>query len=248
MTLPTPPTAPRTALDLTHVLYDESSHVSLALALLTLSPILLNPAYAALVVQTRELLFIEMWAGQMLCEAFNWVLKHIIKQERPSYDMGEGYGFPSSHSQWMGYFATFLLCHFSFRHRFVSTGWHALDLVWKIALYIGVASWAGAVALSRFYLSYHTAPQVLWGLGIGVLFGATYYILVEVIPSRHPHSFPGRARTAILVNPLFTWFRIRDGWAVWGDSGTEVQWLRWRQEWDRQRSGTGHSTKELKHD
>ena len=37
----------------------------------------------ALAVYTRELLFIEMWAGQLLCEAFNWILKHIIKEERP---------------------------------------------------------------------------------------------------------------------------------------------------------------------
>lgn len=43
-----------------------------------------QPAYAVLVVQTRELFFLEMWAGQMLCEAFNWGLKHIIKEERPN--------------------------------------------------------------------------------------------------------------------------------------------------------------------
>lgn len=43
-----------------------------------------QPAYAVLSVQTREIFFIEMWAGQMLCEAFNWVLKHTIKQERPN--------------------------------------------------------------------------------------------------------------------------------------------------------------------
>jgi dolichyldiphosphatase len=59
-----------------------------------------------------------MWAGQLLCEAFNWILKRAIKQERPSgsvclslpalastdlmidLDSGvNGYGFPSSHSQ-----------------------------------------------------------------------------------------------------------------------------------------------------
>ena len=79
------------------------------LALLTLSPILLNvskmrmgswdgtltqqwimrhgatqPAYAALTVWTRELVFLEMWAGQMLCEATNYVLKHIIREDRPN--------------------------------------------------------------------------------------------------------------------------------------------------------------------
>jgi hypothetical protein len=43
-----------------------------------------KPAYAALSVQTRELVIINMWAGQFLCEGFNWLLKRMIKQDRPS--------------------------------------------------------------------------------------------------------------------------------------------------------------------
>ncbi|THH15231.1 hypothetical protein EW146_g5211 [Bondarzewia mesenterica] len=73
----------KASLDLTHVLYDASSHVSLALALITLSPILLMASYAVLAVYTREITIINMWAGQFLCEAFNWVVKHLIKEERP---------------------------------------------------------------------------------------------------------------------------------------------------------------------
>ncbi|KAI0923398.1 hypothetical protein AcW1_006375 [Taiwanofungus camphoratus] len=225
----------RVALDYTYVLYNDSSNVSGFLALLTLSPILLNPAYAALVVQTRELLFVEMWAGQMLCEGFNWILKHTVQQNRPSSDMGQGYGFPSSHSQWMGYFSTFLICHFLFRHRFVPMGSRALDLAWKATLYMGLMTWACLVAFSRWYLSYHTASQVLWGLGIGALFGAYYYVLVELIPHTRPESFCGQARSAVLSSRICTWLRIRDGWAVWNDSGIEVQWQQWRIEWDRRR-------------
>ena len=48
--------------------------------------------------------------------------------------MGSGYGFPSSHSQWMGYFGAFLLCHFTFRHRFVSLGSQLLDWLVKVVL------------------------------------------------------------------------------------------------------------------
>lgn len=184
-----------------------------------------------------------MWAGQMLCEAFNWVLKHIIQEERPNYDLGDGYGFPSSHSQWMGYFATFLLCHFSFRHRYISTGSVVLDFAWKLVLYAGIVFWAGAVAFSRFYLSYHTAPQVLWGLGIGIVFGATYYTSVEYIPANYPQSFLGRARAVVLANPVSTWFRIRDGWAVWEDGGMEEQWKQWRREWDKHALGTSQGIK-----
>ena len=82
---------------------DDTSLFSLALALITLSPILLmviflgppskncelrkryvtQASYAALAVQTREFLIITMWIGQIACELLNWVIKRIIKEERP---------------------------------------------------------------------------------------------------------------------------------------------------------------------
>ncbi|KZT07304.1 PAP2-domain-containing protein [Laetiporus sulphureus 93-53] len=238
--------APRAALDLTYVLYDESSLVSHVLALLTLSPILLNPAYAVLAVQTRELLFIEMWAGQMFCEGLNWALKHIIREERPNHNLGPGFGFPSSHSQWMGYFAAFVLCHFTFRHRFVPMGSRLLDIARKSILHVGVVAWAALVAYSRYYLSYHTPHQVIWGSLIGALFGVIYYALVEYIPTRKPSSIMGKARIALLSNPVCTWLRIRDGWSVWSDGGMEVQWHRWREEWDGHRSEDNHARSGIK--
>ena len=87
----------------------------------------------------------------------------------------------------------------------------------------------------RYYLSYHTPKQVLCGFSIGVAFGAVYYLLVEFVPTRFPTSPLGRLRTALLTNPLSTWFRLRDGWAVWSDAGIEAQYLAWCKEWDRKR-------------
>lgn len=63
--------------------------------------------------------------------------------------MGPGYGFPSSHSQWMGYFAAFLVCHFTLRHRFVTTGFGLLDRARNVILYAGIIGWSVAVAFSR---------------------------------------------------------------------------------------------------
>lgn len=40
-------------------------------------------SYATLAIMTREIVVINMWAGQLLCEVFNWILKRVIKQERP---------------------------------------------------------------------------------------------------------------------------------------------------------------------
>jgi membrane-associated phospholipid phosphatase len=64
--------------------------------------------------------------------------------------LGNGYGFPSSHSQYMGYFASFLMCHLYFRHRFTSCGYPILDRAWRVLLYVGIGGWAVVVAYSRF--------------------------------------------------------------------------------------------------
>ena len=177
------------SLDLTHVLCecqrnplrtlsdvfadDANSHLSFGLALLTLSPILLMASYASLAVFTRELTVLIMWAGQLLCEASNYLLKHWLKQPRPNGQsdghlhiviltallsaraaaLGDGYGFPSSHSQWMAYFATFLICHVGFRHRFTPTGSGLVDFLLRLVVILGLITWAGGVAYSRCALS-----------------------------------------------------------------------------------------------
>ncbi|PVF92473.1 PAP2-domain-containing protein [Serendipita vermifera] len=226
--------APRLeALDLTHVLYDPTSNVALALALATLSPILLMACYGALTIVTRDFLILNMWIGQFGCEAVNWILKHTIKQERPSLHMG-GYGFPSSHSQFMGFFASFLLLHLQLRHRFTSTNIPIVDKLWGLVVQCAVAGLALVVCYSRFHLGYHTPSQILWGLGIGISLGVAYYGLTEYIPSHHPRSLPAKLRRGLLQSPVFTWLRIQDGWAVWQDGGHEEGYRRWRELWDKQ--------------
>ncbi|GAW00497.1 PAP2-domain-containing protein [Lentinula edodes] len=156
-----------------------------------------------------------MWAGQFANEGFNWILKRLYKEDRPDGSLGNGYGFPSSHSQYMGYFSTFLICHLYFRHRFASTGSLFLDQAWRILVYIAVSAWGLLVAYSRYHLQYHTSYQILWGYGIGVVSGAFKMFLVS--------------------NPVSTWLQIRDGWAIWSDGGREGDWKRWKAEWDNQR-------------
>ncbi|KAG2075632.1 hypothetical protein BDR04DRAFT_1005067 [Suillus decipiens] len=228
--------AHRVSLELTHVIYDASSDISFVLALLTLSPILLMPAYAALAVQTRELTIINMWAGQFLSEGLNLVLKHSFKQERPDDSQLHlnGYGFPSSHSQYMGYFSAFLICHVYFRHRFASTGFVMLDQLFRVAVYLGLAVWCAIVAYSRVNLLYHTPHQVKWGLGIGVVLGVSHYVCTELLPAKLPDSMFGRIRSAIVNHPISVWLQLRDGWGVWADGGREVEWKQWRTEWLRQ--------------
>ncbi|KAG5647855.1 hypothetical protein DXG03_007779 [Asterophora parasitica] len=208
------PVGPQASLDLTHVLYDDESLFSLALALITLSPILLMASYAALAVQTREYVIIVMWAGQLVGEALNWLLKHAIKEDRPIDSIGNGYGFPSSHSQ------------------FTSTGYPILDQLWRAIVYLGLTTWSGTVAYSRFYLGYHNAHQILWGIGIGLVLGISLYVFAELIPRRRPTSSLGRIKKAVIANPVFNWLQIRDGWAVWADGGREGEWIRWKTQWE----------------
>lgn len=218
-----------------------------------------------------------MWAGQLSCEAFNWLLKRAIKQDRPigmsppfrthtaatsdklpiTDSLGHGYGFPSSHSQYMGFFASFLMCHLYFRHRFASCGYPILDRAWRLLLYVGIGGWAVAVAysrcgthpellcrsgidpelpqFSRYHLTYHTPHQIIWGFAIGTLLGLSLYITTEFIPRSYPTSLLARAKNGLLGGTIATWLQIRDGWDVWSDGGREDEWVRWRAHWDQWR-------------
>lgn len=97
-----------------------------------------------------------------------------------------------------------------------------------------------------YHLTYHSARQVLWGVGIGVTFGLVYYAVVEGIPAIRPQSLPGRVRTALLSNPVSTWCRLRDSWAVYPDGGLEAQWLRWKADWDASRRHAAGKAKDAK--
>jgi dolichyldiphosphatase len=211
------------------------------MALITLSPILLMASYAALAVFMREITVINMWAGQFFCEAFNLVIKRMVKQGRPAGSVANGYGFPSSHSQYMGYFATFLILHLHFRHKFGLRD-SSESILFRALAYIVLIAWASIVAYSRYHLSYHSVSQILWGVCIGVSFSICFYLVTELIPTRRPNSLFGKVRTYILRNPISQWLRIRDGWAVWQDGGWEDQWQLWDRLWIRRTKPALHTS------
>ena len=77
---------PRTSLaslSLTHVHYDPSDPVSYVSAWLALVPQGLCIMYVTLIWASREVEILMMFAGQMGCEAMNFVLKRLIREERP---------------------------------------------------------------------------------------------------------------------------------------------------------------------
>ena len=91
--------------------------------MITLSPGLLADVYIATLWQRREMIYINVFIGQVLCEILNSKLKKRIQEPRPTSTcprllasaytayLGRGYGMPSSHSQFCGFFAAFWLLH-----------------------------------------------------------------------------------------------------------------------------------------
>lgn len=80
-------------------------------AFITLSPVLALTVYVAVILQRREMTYLNVLLGQILCEIVNGKLKRRIQQRRPTDILGSGYGMPSSHSQFCGFFAAFWLLH-----------------------------------------------------------------------------------------------------------------------------------------
>jgi dolichyldiphosphatase len=155
--------------------------------------------YATLIWSNREIEIGLMFAGQMACEALNWVLKRYIKEERPrgmvlytslfarvcshmSEMHGKGYGMPSSHAQFVSFFSVTLTLFLLFRHVPHPTDTHTpFTFGGRFLLSLVALACAGAVAASRIYLSYHTNKQVIVGVAAGaacafVWFGFTTYL------------------------------------------------------------------------
>ncbi|KAI8867982.1 PAP2-domain-containing protein, partial [Ramicandelaber brevisporus] len=184
-------------LDITHVRYRDGDQVGKLLAHITLFPIFLVVAYLTLIIARRELIVCFMFTGQILNEVVNAILKRNIRQARPTTYLGEGYGMPSSHSQFMGYAAAF--AWLAIWRRFKGTA-----PVWKVWYSVVVTAVSVAVLYSRVYLKYHTVEQVIVGGTLGVAAGAVWYGYLEYV--LHPIGLVDY----VLTHPVVEWFNIRD--------------------------------------
>ena len=75
---------PLASLSLTHVNYNAADPLSYASAYLALIPQGLVIIYVSVIWSTREIEILLMFAGQMACEGLNWILKRMIKEQRPT--------------------------------------------------------------------------------------------------------------------------------------------------------------------
>ncbi|KAJ1734955.1 hypothetical protein LPJ61_000805 [Coemansia biformis] len=188
------------SLGLTHFQYAEGDHVGQLLALASLAPVFLVVAETTIVFSRREVAGILLLAGQLLNEAFNLALKLAIREERPYWNLGDGYGMPSSHSQFMGFFVLYVVLYFE--RRVVAHTVH------KRAVQLGAVVLGALVVVSRVYLGYHTVLQVLVGVGVGLASGAAWYAFTEAVVR------PGGIVDAALATYPCRWLLIRDSHGI----------------------------------
>ncbi|EPE02982.1 dolichyl pyrophosphate phosphatase [Ophiostoma piceae UAMH 11346] len=276
-----------TSLSLTHVYYDPDDPISYISAWLALVPQALIVVYVTLAWSTREAEVILAFAGQLGCEAVNFVLKRIIKEERPQHHYrgnllaslfgglsddkpsGEaaaaaagaatagleantamvnghrlpfrrGYGMPSSHAQFAGYWALTIALFLLVRYQktqntqktqktqktqgakkttsSAATRRDTLTLTQRVGISVVAFVVAFLIAGSRVYLHYHTPKQVTVGFVAGLVVGAGWFAATAVVRQL------GLLDWALSL-PLAQYLRLRDlaleedvlqaGWEKW---------------------------------
>jgi len=208
------------SLSLTHVRYNPNDPFSYASAWLALVPQGLCVTYVTLIWASREVEILLMFAGQMACEALNFALKRLIREERPQQMHGKGYGMPSSHSQFVTFFALSLTLWLLFRHIPTSstTSYSPSTLSERVLLSLLACMGAGAVAASRVYLNYHTPKQVLVGVAAGAVFAIIWFLFTTLL-----------RRWGLIDWALETWisrkFRFRD--LITTEDIQDAGWGRW---------------------
>ncbi|KAF2072017.1 hypothetical protein CYY_006680 [Polysphondylium violaceum] len=190
-----------TFVELTTVHYHHEDPFGLLNAYITLIPIGIAIGVLTLVMFRRDVRTISILLGLFMSEATNYVLKKSIKEHRPQMWKElrgkQSYGMPSSHSQFMFFFAT-LMTLFYLRKK-INFKSQKLPLISLIGLYILAAS----VAYSRVHLYYHTSKQVFFGSMVGLILGFIWYNVIEKL--FRPYLFP-----LIINHPIGKYFYLRD--------------------------------------
>ncbi|KAF9955606.1 hypothetical protein BGZ72_003588 [Mortierella alpina] len=167
-----PPHHTLTSLSLTHVQFTQGDLISQFYAFVTLSPMVLVSGYVCIILVTRDIKPAVMFAGQLANEVINQILKRLVKEARPTEYLGDGYGMPSSHSQFMAYFATYAII--LMYRRGVSPG-EIIPHIFSVVVVV----WAALVVYSRVHLYYHTWQQVVAGTICGIIFALIYYFIAN---------------------------------------------------------------------
>lgn len=136
---------------------------------------------------------------------------------------GKGYGMPSSHAQFVSFFAISMLLFLLVRHNphapHASTTHIPTSFVERSLLALLILAGAAAVAQSRIYLNYHTPKQVLVGCIAGAVCAIGWFIVTTYL--RHAGWLDWALDMSI---PKY--FRMRD--LVVNEDLVDAGWERWQ--------------------
>ncbi|EPY49496.1 palmitoyl protein thioesterase-dolichol pyrophosphate phosphatase fusion 1 [Schizosaccharomyces cryophilus OY26] len=205
-----------------HFFYHVDDFWKSIMELFSLIPQIIGIMYLTVMVTNRELDTFMQFGGQVTNEALNYVIKNIVKDPRPSDIIhGVGYGMPSSHSQFMGYFAAYMI---SWAYKYRKEEWSHISSLAKMGIYCVLSF---CVCSSRYFLHYHSLSQVIVGFLTGLAFGYMWC------------WFTGQLRVLgmtkwILEFPIIEWFYIKDT-IIHTKDNHRREWLTSRQQMNQKR-------------
>ncbi|XP_060613494.2 dolichyldiphosphatase 1 [Anolis sagrei] len=196
---------PLTSVSLTHVEYPAGDFSGYLLAWVSLGPIFIIVGFLTLIVFKRELHTISFLLGLVLNEGVNWLIKSIVQEPRPCPEIHPSvfskYAMPSSHSQFMWFFAAYSFLFLYLRMHQTNNA-RFLDLLWRHVLSLCLLTVAFLVSYSRVYLRYHTGSQVIYGGLAGTVMAVVWFAFTQEILTPF---FP-----RIAAWPISEFFLIRD--------------------------------------
>lgn len=162
--------------DDTYILYDPNDFFSFVCCYFSLLPVGILVFYFSWFIITREIEAVILAGGHVLNDIANNLIKNIIQEPRPidfgtfqKDSMRSGYGMPSAHSQFMGFFTMYIVLRLWCQWGDLSRKQRAFGTVVIILASAGVLT-------SRVYLGYHTLMQVVVGVTIGSLLGTLHFM------------------------------------------------------------------------
>ncbi|KAF9665012.1 hypothetical protein SADUNF_Sadunf16G0077900 [Salix dunnii] len=176
---------PLKAVTLTLVRYKKGDQIGHFLAWVSLIPVFISlGGFLTHFLFRRELHGMFFAFGLLISQVINGIIKTFVQQARPEtcvlLDMCDSHGWPSSHSQYMFFFAVYftLLTLEGIGLLEIKNKWAVTFLPWSIAF---------LTMFSRVYLGYHTVSQVFAGAILGILLGAGWFwVVTNVIQEYFP--------------------------------------------------------------
>ncbi|XP_057290554.1 dolichyldiphosphatase 1-like isoform X2 [Hydractinia symbiolongicarpus] len=172
-------------ISLTYVLYPEGDLVGKVLAWSSMLPIFILVSFVTLILFRRELHTMAFFGGILINEIVNMGLKYSIKSPRPCgpderKELYNKYGMPSSHAQFMSFFAIYML-FFAYIRLKMHVYEKFMDNIRQHLIAFSSVGASVIVCYSRIYLHYHTLEQVIVGIVVGLVNGAVWFYIVETL-------------------------------------------------------------------